>query len=507
MHRFQRVALATACAALTSLGMAAASTAATPIAPGPSTTLPSYVGSPAKAKPIKGVPKTPQNPFMAPNDVSSTHDDSWQTDTVRRAGPLGKHPVLTSNTSPEPIGDCVSQAFDKKGRLVAVCATPALPGPSLKLFNPKTLDQISSTTLPDRPAPLAAIPTLKDTSGGVYFYLDNKYRVVVAAPNNHIMRFREEGDSFVLDADYDIASHLNQAYPAGDAPKQRIVSALPDWHGLIWFVTRWDGVVGTLNPRTGAVKTMQLGNALENSIENSFAVDKKGAYVVTNRRMLALRAAKDGTPVVRWAKAYKTTKQVKPGQFDDGSGTTPTILPGGIVAITDNADPIDIVAYRTDNGRKICEQPVFGKGTGSDENSLIGIGRSLIAENNYGYDVFGFQTGAVQSNPGVVRVDINPNKKGCHVVWTSKEIVPSVISKASIGDGLIHTYTRAVDPEGVQAWYWTAIDYRSGLTRYKQLAGTGPQWNNHYAALSIGPDGTEYISGFPGGLWSIRDGS
>ena len=503
MHRL----LAVSCAALLPLALASASTAATPIAEGPATTLPSYVGAPATPAPIKGVPKTAQNPFMAPNDVSSTHDDAWQTDTVRRAGPLGKKPVLTSNSAPEPIGDCVSQAFDRKGRMISICATPALPGPFLKMFDPKTLDVLASTPLPDRPAPLSGIPTLKDTTGGVYFYIDNKNRVVAAAPNNHILRFRIKGNSFVLDKDYDVAAHLNKQYPAGEPPKARIVSVLPDWNGLLWFVTRWDGVVGTVNPATGAVKKIQLGNGLENSIENSFAVDKHGAYVVTNRRMLSLHARRDGTPVVDWSKTYKNSGLSKPGQFDDGSGTTPTVLPGGYVAITDNADPMNVVAYRTKDGRKVCEQPVFGKGAGSNENSLIGLGRSLIVENNYGYDIFGFQTGDVQSQPGMARIDINRNGKGCRIVWQSHEVIPSVISKASIATGLIHTYTRKVDPNGVQAWYWTAIDYHSGLTRYKQLAGTGPQWNNHYAALTIGPDGTEYISGFPGGVWSIRDGS
>ena len=37
----------------------------------------------------------------------------------------------------------------------------------------------------------------------------------------------------------------------------------------------------------------------------------------------------------------------KPGQTEIGSGTTPTVTPTGPwVAITDNANPIDIVVYR-----------------------------------------------------------------------------------------------------------------------------------------------------------------
>src|SRR5580765_3150069 len=100
--------------------------------------------------------------------------------------------------------------------------------------------------------------------------------------------------------------------------------------------------------------------------------------------MLRLRIGRNLTPKIVWQDSYKTIKGLtKPGQFDDGTGTTPTVLPGGYVAITDNADPMNVVAYRTKDGRQVCEQPVFGAGASATENSLIGIGRSLIVENNY----------------------------------------------------------------------------------------------------------------------------
>src|SRR4029079_7299522 len=166
----------------------------------------------------------------------------------------------------------------------------------------------------------------------------------------------------------------------GDPPLQRLVSALPDKNGLIWFVTRIDGVVGTLNPKTGAVRTTQLGDHFENSIENSFAVDGDQALVATNRKMVGLEADKTGKPVVIWQQTYKNSGLSKPGQFDDGTGTTPTVLPGGYVAITDNADPMNVVVSRTARGiaadrRLVCEQRVFPAGTSATENSLIGVGR------------------------------------------------------------------------------------------------------------------------------------
>ncbi len=506
MSRLNRLSVAAA-AAIGVASIAGTAFAATPIPPGGATTLPAYVGKPAVPHPVH-VPPTPQNPFMAPNGESSTHNDSWQSDAYSYAGPLGNNPVMTSNGSFSE--DCISPSFDRAGRVISICSTPAKPGPTLRMFDPVTLDVIASVDLPARPAPLSGVPTLKDTSGGVYFYIDNQNRVVNVAPNNHVLRFKIEANRFVQDADFDVASHLNQQYPATDAPRQRLVSALPDWKGLIWFVTRYDGVVGTLDPRTGAVHTLQLGDGLENSIENSFAIGRDGVYVATNRQMVSLEADRQGQPVVEWASTYQNSGLSKPGQFDDGTGTTPTILPGGFVAITDNSDPMNVVVYRTEKSRHqtVCEVPVFDKGASASENSLIGAGNSLIVENNYGYDVFGFQTGAVQSKPGMTRIDIDRDKKGCHVAWTnSNEVVPSVISKLSLATGLIHTYTRKVDAAGVQGWYWTSIDFHTGKTVNSVLAGTGPQWNNHYAAIAIGPDGTEYTSGFPGGLWSIRDGS
>lgn len=36
-------------------------------------------------------------------------------------------------------------------------------------------------------------------------------------------------------------------------------------------------------------------------------------------------------------------------------------------------------------------------------------------------------------------------------------------------------------------------------------AGTGVQWNNHYAAIYLGPDGTAYIATLAG-LVRLRDG-
>ena len=44
---------------------------------------------------------------------------------------------------------------------------------------------------------------------------------------------------------------------------------------------------------------------------------------------------------------YRNTGETKPGQTQAGSGTTPTLLAGGkLVAITDNDDPMNVLAFK-----------------------------------------------------------------------------------------------------------------------------------------------------------------
>src|SRR4051812_10164592 len=113
-------------AAIVSLS-AAGSAVAAPKPAGPAGP-PAFIGKPSVAKPITGVPATPQNPFMGPNQDSAGHNDSWQSDAYRRSGPRGLKPVQRSN---DFAGDCVSAAFDRRGRIITVCVNPAADGPVL----------------------------------------------------------------------------------------------------------------------------------------------------------------------------------------------------------------------------------------------------------------------------------------------------------------------------------------------------------------------------------------
>lgn len=479
------------------LALAGAAGAATPIADsGTPTSLPTFTGFPPVVPRVVRVKKPPTNPAMAKGGVGNIHDDSWMSDAYWVRGPLGHAPEVLSSALGQRV--CVTITFDRKKRLVATCSS--LTGPRLYMLDPTTLDVLAEMELPFVPPPPGQDP-FTNSAGGAYFYLDRRDRAVIGTAENHIWVVAETAPTpgFVLEEDYDLSGVLGA---------DRITSVLPDWKGRLWFAGRYDGIVGVLDPKTGVTQSLTLGE----EVENSFAVDKDGVYIVSDRAMYRLWTDAEGAPVVVWSEPYQNSGVMKPGQFNAGSGTTPTLMRGGWVAITDNADPMNVVVYKRDaelsagESRVVCEVPVFTAGSSATENSLVAVGDSLIVENNYGYQVTTNLNGGL-STPGIARIDVRPDGTGCDVVWTSNERAPSVIPKVSTKTGLLYVYTKEADPVNPtsDAWFWTAVDFRTGATRWKRLAGTGLAFNNHYAGIVIGRRNKTAYLGVIGGIVALRD--
>jgi hypothetical protein len=450
---------------------------------------PEFVGEPARHRPVYA-PAVPAHPFMAPAGRSNIHVDPFQTDTNTWSGPLGRATETVSHYEP-PGGVCGSVTFDSRGRIVTTCLQ--LRAVRLKLFDPRTLEELAAFELPPRPP---STNPFQDFAGGGYFYLDDRDRAVIPTTERHIFVVALRDGGFEKVADYDLTAHI----PDGS----KIISALPDWGGVIWFATT-AGVVGTVAPETGAVRVRDLGEV----IQNSFAVgDDGGVYIVSEKALYRFDSADArGGPAVTWREAYPNTGEQKPGQVSAGSGTTPTLHGDGWVSITDNADPMNVVVYkraaRVRGERVVCSQAVFEQGAGSTDNSLIGAGHSLIVENNYGYTGPTSTTNGARTQPGIERVDVDADGRGCRKVWRSNEISPSVVPKLSLANGLVYAYTL---PEGDSddPWYLTALDFRTGKTRWRRLVGQGIGFNNNYAPVTLGPDGTAYV-GVLGGLALVRD--
>lgn len=451
------------------------------------TTQPHYQGAPATPQPM-AASKAPRNRHLAPDPRSNIHNDAWMTDAYRSAGPLGRNPRAFSNAMPPAL--CGSLTFHSRGYIVTVCPSIGAP-PQARVIDPQSLEILASYDMPTAPDP-PGTRQYQNFAGGGYFFLDAEDRIWSATKTGHILvlQVAPDGRSIAKVGDYDLTNVL--------ADDERITSALPDFQGRIWFVAKKNGKVGILNPKSRRIRVTRLNE----DIQNSFAVDRDAVYIVSSARMYRF-SARRGRPGIDWRRRYGNSGIVKPGQADAGSGTTPTLMHGGYVAITDNADPMNVVVYRKRTGRVHCSVPVFDPGASATENSLMASKRSLFVESNYDYqDPFGPNSGAL-TTPGFARVDVGRN--GCRKAWeASTERAPSVVPKLSTSTGLIYTYTRDPDPLPIgQPYFWTAIDARTGVTAFKVYAGSGLGFNNNYAGIAIGPDGTAYL-GVTGGMIALH---
>lgn len=313
---------------------------------------------------------------------------------------------------------------------------------------------------------------LEDLCGGAYFYLDNYDRAVIATTDRRIVVVAYR-DGFALERSYD----LTAAIPSDDC----LIALMPDWAGRIWFETA-GGVVGTVDPESGHVETLKLSGE---TIANSFSTDESGgAFVVTTHALYRLDASAAGAPEVTWRQPYDRGSVRKPGQLSQGSGTTPTLVGEDLMAITDNADPrMNVRVYQRGSGAPVCSAPVFEPGASATENSLVAVGNGLIVENNYGYTGPQATLLGKTTSPGIAKVDVEDGQ--CTVAWTNPSSAPSSVPKASLETGLVYAYTKPANRLGVDAWYLTAINLRTGRTEFSKLAGTGPQFNNHYAAIYL----------------------
>jgi len=451
---------------------------------------PAFIGAPADPRPVAAPPLAPQHPFLAPNGRSNIHDDAYMSDAYEGPGPLGRG---TTRRSAFEARDCASVTFDSRGRIVTICV--GLERPVLVLKDPVTLATLAAYPLPPR-QPGTANP-FQDFTGGGYFYLDERDRAVVPTTDRHLLVIEQTpapGFRVVRDVD------LNPVLGAQD----RIVSVLPDWSGRLWFVTT-EGVVGTVARGADTVRVLNTGEP----ISNSFAVDETGGvFIVTDGAMYRFDAGPDGTPAVTWRERYANIGQRKPGQVNAGSGTTPTLIAGGLVAITDNDDPMHVVVMQrgreASGARTICRAPVFERGAGASDNSLIAAGTSIVVENNFGYSGPAATQNGRTTAPGVERVDFDVARRECRGVWRSQERSPTVVPKLSLANGLVYVYTKEPQDDGDDVWYLTAIDFHTGRTVFKVLAGEGLGYNNNYAPVTLGPDGTAYV-GVLGGLVRLAD--
>lgn len=409
----------------------------------------------------ENVPRSrpPQNPSLSRNPFNSIHNDAWATDTYNLPAPGPDGAVASLFTG----GDCATITFDSQGRLVTLCST--LSRVVAYVVDPATLEVLDSRIVGTRTA------SLTDFTGGGYFVLDDKDRIVFPERGG-VLRILSTDTGLPEVASVDVAGTL--------APDEQVTSVLPDWQGRYWYV----GTKGTVGvSRESRAEAVNLGGE---DIENSIAVDEDGVYVVTSAALYRLSAGAAGPPRQVWRTEYDAGSTRKPGQTSVTSGTTPTLFADWGVAITDNADPrMNVVVADRRTGRIVCQVPVFGEGASATENSLIAVDDTLIVENNYGYAPAVSATMAGRStSPGMAAISAVDGE--CAPRWNTDAVqVPSLVSKATTRGAQVLTYTKPTDSTGVDAWYFTSVDARTGAVNWTRLAGIGSPFNNHYAGAFL----------------------
>jgi hypothetical protein len=463
---------------------------------------------------LDAVPTPPifQNPFMAPNNFSEIHLNAYQTDTTSTSGPASAGSQTVQQGLLRPITAIAGTiAFTSSGQIltIRVGPSPTTPGENaqtLLLIDPVTLRVLAETDLPPRPSTGIVV----SFSGGGYFYVDNLDRVVCVTATQEIRIYEVQNDQFVLVQTYDLSAQIND-------PSDILNSVLPDSAGNLWFITKL-GDVGYVDPVSGTINIANVrdvpGANPNETNTKSFATDENGrVYVVSDYALYRFQVGPDGAPQNTWRTAYDRGVRTKPGQNQQGSGTTPTLFNdfdgNQFVAIGDNADPfMHVNVYNRQTGALVAQQAVFSAfpGRNACENSLIAVNHSIIVENNYGNESILSTLGPLTTVPGVDRVDFDPTTGQSQVVWENATVaIPSVVSQLSTSDGLVYTYAK--DHVG---WYLAALDFQTGslvarsdVPWSNQLGGALA--NNFYSGIGIGPDGTAYVGVF-GGIVAWRPG-
>ncbi|MGA8255570.1 MAG: hypothetical protein WB767_03260 [Nocardioides sp.] len=464
-----------------------------PIPPGAGAWVtPGYVGRPATPEPI--AMKLPQHPGLAPNGMSAMHNDGWSSDAYAGPGPLGRSPEV--DTAWYGIKECATLAFDSQGQMIALCGN--LRGAIMHVVDPESMRPQATLVLPERGDGNGKKPW-ENLCGGSYFYLDWLDRAVVATTDRRIVTIttsNAEGEpDLAIESSIDLSDHI----PDDDC----LIALMPDWtSGATWWVTK-NGLVGTATPDAVAVR--DLGEEIANSISVG---EDGGVYVVTTEQFYKLTAA-PREPAIAWETTYDRGTRLKPGMISQGSGTTPTLMPDGLVAITDNAEPrMHVQFYRQDDGGLVCQEPVFDDDVSASDNSLISVGDGVIVENNYGYSSPLRTMLGRTTTGGFARVDVDYDPEArtgeCTTAWTNEVDGPTSVAKASLANGLVYAYTKRSSLLGVNAWYLSAMNARTGELEFAVRTGIGLMFNNHYSAVTLGPDGSAYAATLAG-MVRVRD--
>lgn len=403
------------------------------------------------------------NPYLGAAGTATMHGDAQSSDATPLAGPgAGEWDIRKIQLG----GACPTVLAGSDG-LIQVLMTQRISA-SLVFLQPRIviLDPATGTEIAGLNIPKGAL------LGGVYAYLDDRDRMVLADGSNMLIRVAHSPDGSRLWVEERVGL---SAFLAGD----QVVGLTPDWSGNVWVATG-NARVGVIAPDGGTIAGISLGP--DETIDNSISAAPDGVSIVTSRAIYLLTADEAGRPTVLWREPYDHGSHRKPGKLSPGSGATPTFFgPGGsdFLMLTDNGDEQErLRVHRTADGTLLGEAPLFTPGRSGTENSTIGVGTSIFCANTWGYPYPRYPEGAGESvprsgvlAPGVERWDLGEG--GLRQVWSRADIYNAAVPRLSTADGIIYTTQRPPLDTGSSETNGAsitalALDSHTGATLHEQ---------------------------------------
>lgn len=408
------------------------------------------------------------NPHLGAPGVTTMHGDAQASDCTPLRGPGANR----WNVRKTALGGACPTVLVGSDHFVQVLCTQVF-SENLEMLVPKiSILSPAGVELAKMDLPKGAL------LGGVYAYLDAQNRMVLVDGTNTLIRLAHSADGrrIWVDSRVDLSGMLSIV------PGDQVVGLVPDWQGRVWVASK-NGAIGVVDHARGIVRATLLRSGGAQGVEridNSISACPTGVSVVTSHAIYMLTAGESGAPQVSWSRTYDRGRARKPGKLAWGSGASPTFFgPNGsdYVMLTDNADSQEnVIIYRTADGREVGRAGLFARGASGTENSMIGIGNTVIGANTYGYPYPKYPDGAGTSvpasalfAPGMERWDITD--RGLRQVWNRPDVYSAAVPRYSTADGIIYTCERRRGPAGLADGAYAhavAIDMATGRTLHSQ---------------------------------------
>ena len=266
--------------------------------------------------PVPGVTPAPQHPFMAPNPKNNVHNDAWMTDNYTQlSGPLGRSPESLSTTDRPRL----HHADLRLARAAwSASARTSRTGPRCTCS--------TRTTLEHARVPAAAV---RAAAGGHQpgDQHDRRRVLLPRQPGPRRRRHRRPADPRRSPRPTTAGS---PAFQHGRVLRPDAVPAAGRAHALGAARQPGPAVVRRPHPRHRRRARPEHGQVRRDRPrrgDRELVRDRQGwrLHRHATPRSTSSAPARTCKPRIVWRATYRNTGEQKPGQFNAGSGTTPTL--------------------------------------------------------------------------------------------------------------------------------------------------------------------------------------